>query len=179
MSLTDGKSATTTCQRCGSHLSVACSLHWHTVSDNSTKTTLSSSSQPFPLWSLMPHVIAISSDRLPGSQWLTETGWRVYMRLWWPLRSTCPSSLAPLGRGWGRAETGLFHEQNGRLGSGWWAGEVGHANASWQCGLFPSNTEVHIQCSHTGAHVNVPPPFSCSWSPCSTLTFRPRPAEKL
>lgn len=131
-----------------------------------TKTTLRFSSQlsHSGVWCdiLLSYSLTVSQQ-----PWITEMSWRVYTRLWWPFSSTCPSSLASLERGWGRAEMVLCHEQNSRLGSGQWVGGVGYTNAYWQCGLFPSNTQVRIHYVHTHTLLS---PFSCSWSLCNTHT---------
>lgn len=124
------------------------------------------------------------SYTLGSHQWIQ--GWAgVYTRLWWPFRSTCPSSLAFLRCGWGRAEMGLCHERYSRQGSGWWvSGGLGavYTNASWQCGLFPSNTQVCIHYIYTKGYTQTHAVVvSCSWSFYHKHTFRPHPgtAEKL
>lgn len=39
------------------------------------------------------------------------------------------------------------------LGSGWWAGEVAYANASWQCGLFSiKHSSTRTAFTHGGGH---------------------------
>lgn len=126
---------------------ITCSLRCHKpvnvfVSASNQTTSVSH-------WSLMPHSNLVLSDRLHRG-----AGGRV--------RGCDGRSAARVRQAWlpsdaaeAEAEPGLCHEQKSRLGSGCWAGGVGYINASWQRGLFPSNTQVHIQCSHTGAVVSL------------------------
>lgn len=84
-----------------------------------------------------------------------------------------PSDAAEAGLKWVRVTSRIAG-----LGSGWWAGGVAYANASWQCGLFSikhsSTRTVFTHGGGTHKHMHSPLGLSVTHSHADLILARPR-----
>lgn len=110
-----------------------------------TKTTLTFSFQLSPLCSLTLYCVAMYQTTVElGCIWgcVGHSGACVH-QAWFP------SYAAEAGLKWVCVTSGITV----RGQAGGWVGRV-YTNASWQCGLFPSNTQVHIHYIYTKTRTN-------------------------